>query len=258
MPRYFARTAAALAAAMLAGSAGPADALPTLQLDVIGGVYVGGSEETTFAVSDVFTLKTLLVPDGDSGLAHTYYLAMALFPADATIGTFLFDDPADAAPADTVNVPAEMTYGTHPYLASHGVYPTWYRDVSFTFDGSDVEPVAYNSEGGATDPTKTQYFHLFDVDTSGLLPGWSLHFDLYQLGLQNQKKVSSLTLIEKAPFSHDASSCTLGEACDPPPVVPEPATLLLLGSGLAGAGLARSKGKGQKAKGRYKALGLRP
>ena len=114
MPRHLARTAAALAAAMLAGSAQPADALPTLQLDVIGGVYVGGSEETTFAVSDVFTLKTLLVPDGDSGLAHTYYLAMALFPADATIGSCVFDDPADGAPPDTVNRAREVKDGNHP------------------------------------------------------------------------------------------------------------------------------------------------
>jgi hypothetical protein len=64
------------------------------------------------------------------------------------------------------------------------------------------------------------YYKVFDVDVSGLKPGYLIHFDLY-----NTKVVEGgdIDVSEFAPFSHDAESRSR---------VPEPSTLLLLGGGL--------------------------
>jgi hypothetical protein len=52
-----------------------------------------------------------------------------------------------------------------------------------------------------------------------LSPEYAVHFDLFTEYLQKKK-----SKLEAAPFSHDAESAP----------VPEPATMLLLGSGLIG------------------------
>jgi len=212
-------------------SAAPALALPTLQLDIQNGVYVGGGDETVYATTNPFTLYALLNDPDPSLLSYTFYVSAAITPgpgsAGGDYGSFTFD-------GTTVDVTADMTYGTPPADVSlkdfpgHGIYDTWYRLFAFSFDPSK-KAAAYNSQddpgGLVTDPSGGLYYEDFLVDTTGLDPDLSVHFDLYVVDGNGK-------IIDKAPFSHDAQSSP----------VPEPASMLLLGVGLIGlAGIGRRK-----------------
>ncbi len=211
-------------------AAQPASAIPTLQLDIGGGVYVAGEEETIFATGDIFTLYALLMTDGND-LTDTYFVSVALRPATnppgADAGSFVFD-------TSDVNVTADMVYGVPPFdayiafdpkdLARHGIFETYFTEFSFQFDGKTCAPYNVQDHPGTGPQTGTgMYWMSFLVDTSGLSAGYSIHFDLYNARIKDGDTDIDLF----APFSHDANSR-----------VPEPSTMLLLGAGLAGLGTA--------------------
>jgi hypothetical protein len=254
--------------AVLVGVAPRAEAIPLLQLDIVGGTYDTVSD-TTVATSATFTLRALLTPGASATtseintlLADTYYISAALNPATASggaFGTFGWN-------GTPYSVTADMVYGTPPLdatlgdneggeqLAGHGAFPSFFREFALTFSPSSTM-TSYNVEpGGDSSGSGTSYFVEFTV-VAALTGTNALHFDLYDSILArcgsgppaNRPLCTPLDidLGNNAPFSHDAQSGpnTSVFPDPPPPSVPEPTSFLLIsaGLGLAAMQLRRKK-----------------
>ncbi|MEQ1793985.1 MAG: choice-of-anchor N protein [Nitrospira sp.] len=111
-------------------------------------------------------------------------------------------------------------------LPSHGTYPTYFREFSFTFNPLNTSGVYNTAETpGGIHAGSGLLYAAFTVDRSLLASPYQLHFDLYNTIF----KRGDTDVNNFAPFSHDAGTTTRG--------VPEPSTALLLGVGLLGFGL---------------------
>lgn len=232
------KTLAALTIGML--GAGSALAVPTLQLDIDGGTYVGGSEESTVTTSQTFDLWALgrTAADGNGNPAvstdNFYYLSIALLPKEP----YSSADPANLGGVTVNNTslsnlfglplfgnpPLESVDKQDKHLAPHGVFDTYYYQLAFKFDPNS-QTTLYNVEDGTEKQGESLYKTVFSIDASGLSSGYGLHFDLFTF--EDDDKV---TISQFAPFSHDAAYCTSLD-CDPVEVA-EPSTIALFGIGL--------------------------
>ncbi len=235
-------TGAVLALAAIGCVPLEAQALPTLQLDISGGRY-DSSTETIVTNQDIFTLYALLTPNTFNTLGDTYYISAAVTPqvaAPNSLGSFIFN-------GGTVNITSDMDYGVPPIeailasdsgdLPTHGVFPTYFKEFSFQFDSAD-RINSYDSRdraryGGAINTaysaTGGSYFAAFSLDVSSLAEGYELHFDLYNTKLNPFS--GDVDLTKYAQLTHDAETTSRS--------VPEPGTLLMMGSGLVGLYFSR-------------------
>jgi hypothetical protein len=229
---------------VLAIMAMPVAALPTLQLDIVGGTY-DSSDQTIVTGSDSFDLVAYGVAEGNKAVTSTedFYISIALTPktgptAPTNIGSFMFA-------GGTYDI-GDMVYGTPPVdsvdtnpdseLGSHSIFETFYLELVFNFSGTTRDLVNTQDDTG-TDPTDITnagtalFYQLFSVDVSNLLPEYELHFDLYNT-VVSRRNSADIGPDDFAPFSHDAATRI---------TVPEPAPLVLLSLGLITLFVSRSK-----------------
>lgn len=211
-------------------------AFPELQLYIDGATYDAGSETW---ITDASSLDLYVISNMD---LDNVLISIALDKTEFTE----FDNPDGIASANIGGTYLnDWTWGDAPLatvdpdlpgdgdLAGHGIYPSWYAEFNAgnfrVADGGgigDVQPDAFGDHfdpsAGYLDPQNANQLgeiKKFSVDLAG---AFSFHFDAYSLNPDG-------SIAHFAPFSHDAGSTH----------TPEPATMLLFGLGLAGAGVYR-------------------
>jgi hypothetical protein len=231
-------------------------------LDIAGGHY-DETSKTIVASSNPFTLIALATPTGNVTasqiLNNNFYISAAVSPQVSVPGTDLGWFTVNG---QRVDVTDDMLYGKPPVevfselqgadpgdLQGHGIYPTYFHEMEFRFSPNQTTQT-YNSAdaasapGGSLGPSGTPggtFYQSFVIDTSNLDPSYVIHFDLYnatarRCGHSEELMVSDAACRDMdinafAPFSHDAQS----------PPVPEPATMVLLGTGLVAGALRRRR-----------------
>ena len=190
--------------------------LPLLQLDISGGSYVGGTDETIYANSSTFTLFALY--SGSTAPSGTFYISAAiqpkqpLQPTQPNFGSFTINNTTYSSGLSH-GVPPLAVIDDAPKvqdLGVHEIYPTYYVELAFNF--GNLQAMPYNSAltPGGLQPGSGMYYYEFDVDVSQLLSTYSLHFDLYNQIVKDvstgKAPATAITLGSFAPYSHDAHS----------------------------------------------------
>ncbi len=211
----------------------PAWAIPALQLYIEGATYDSFTETWVVTTADPFKLWVV----GDvshygsildvklSAAVSTSELPGSSITLTSTTTSLVTDPSTPSPPSPTGSFPssdgAVPVLGDGSSLPTHGIYgpgTSFYEWTlgDFTLTDSPIGDIINSFPVSFPD---TGQINVYTVTVSGFT---QVHFDAYDhifVGTHSQYKF--------APFSHDAEGTS----------VPEPSSLLLLGSGLVGLGL---------------------
>jgi hypothetical protein len=246
---------AVLGMAVVGAVAGPADALPDLQIYIEGATYDGPSETWVLTTAGSFDLW-VIGDVGDKGAINNVFLSVAfasgLSPiitlTPTTTGGFqgftdpstpgaatLVANPMSDVPGGVANCGLNGTNGNLPCLSdgtslpSHDIYGAgtdWREFALGNFTLTDSPTADFN---GATvppvpDAAKVGQINVYTVSITGVPTTTVFHFDTFDT-------VVGANHASNAPFSHD------GETTGSTTSVPAPSTLTLLGLGIVAARL---------------------
>lgn len=210
-------------------------AQPNIQLYAPGAVYDAGTATWYVGNSsfEVWVATAFEKANGDREELYDVKMVLALTGGDvlgdgvvnvfeedkttavAKIGPYLNDTPPPTS---------------FPEIGGHGIYPTdyWLVDVVGSTEGLAATDDIWDYQGPTITPTggKGKIFKYWIETTYG-----HLHIDAYGY-LDPVRQDNDAQDRTVAPFSHDVEYN-----------VPEPATMLLMGLGLAGAGIIRRRKK---------------
>ena len=188
-------------------------AVPTLQIYSPAGTYDYGTD--TWVINSHSFEIWVIAANTDNKPLYNVRLTAALASGQAANGSLDI--------GGTSFTSSDFQYGTPPSssdsgsLAPHDIFPTNYAELLIG-DITTAPELVYDMQPGESGSAMGRIFK-FQVNTTYDY----VHFDAY--GYYDPYK------FKFAPFSHDAES--VGTP------VPEPASMLLLGLGLAGAGIIR-------------------
>jgi len=199
-------------------------AVPDIQLFIDGATYDWDTQTWVATTTGSVDLYVISANDTKDDIIVSLALGQSDDPSLMTVdfgGTII-------NPGDWIygNAPLPPDWNPGGDVPPHGIFPTYFAEVHTGAYGlgmniGDVQPGSdfWDPSIPSGPANALGEYKIFTVDLSGPV-GASVHFDAYTLNPDGS--------VDKfAPFSHDATTT----------IVPEPGTIILMGSGLLGLGL---------------------